>query len=562
MRLYATVKDAFGNYEVEADGSLKKGPLLNTAMTEDYVRPKDCQPLDVNGDPVEFPALPPSTGGYDCLEAPMMGVQFGTGQAELPGNWGFSEVYTDAISGAALPEPVPIQPGDYLVEVVIPTDPVFGRPLYNVTREEDLNIFDGDSFVPHEPLIPPPACAGPLHTVDVMGIPPDGPNAAHNPGYAEVGGSRFEGQDKPLCNVKLVTVVDRKSVAPIFTLWTEVPIPGRWRGYIIDDLNVSSNPLELFFGEKAGLPNFAIGIYDYTGRLVHTVHSDFHGVYEVILPSDATYNAPTPSGMFASMYYIYGNDPGQPGSFNENYHPGYRSIGTTFEMYPGVLVPSDLAPIQNGVGIWAPGSLQTQLATCRLEPTTPQIFAVSQPYVYGTGGTFTIRGVGFGATRGRGKVMLGNRILSITSWSDRELVVRVPGGVGPGPYQLTVTADNLQSTVNGLTFHILGTGYNPTLLEVGPTKDWATIQSALDHAAMIGNSLVVVYPGVTSTFTNPLGIWLENPIIYAPVKLQGIGPGGVYEDAAASWVRYWTGAAWAAPRFMRSGGEPWPATSG
>jgi hypothetical protein len=47
-----------------------------------------------------------------------------------------------------------------------------------VTREEDLNIFDGDEFFPQ---IPPPACAGPLHIVDVATWPdgldrgPDGP---------------------------------------------------------------------------------------------------------------------------------------------------------------------------------------------------------------------------------------------------------------------------------------------------------------------------------------------------------------------------------------------------
>ncbi len=541
MRLYATVKDINGDFVFEADGSYAKGPLLATTTTEDYVRPKDCQPLDVNGDPVDFPALPPSTGGYDCLEAPMMGVQFGRGQAELPGNWGFGEVFTDAVTGAPLPAPEPIQPGDYLVEVVIPNDPILGQPLYQVTREEDLNIFEGDTF---SPQVAPPACAGPLHTVDVAGILPDGPDAVDNPGYVEAGGSRFEGQEKPLCNVKLVNVADQKGVAPIFTLWTEVPIPGRWRGYIIDDLNVSSNPLELFFGEKAGLPYMPIGVYDFTGRLVHTVHSDFHGVYEVILPSDATYNAPTPSGMLSSMYYIYGNDPGQPGNLNERYHPGYRSIGTSFEIYPGVIVPSDLAPTQNGVGIWAPGSLQSQLAACKLEPTTPQIFAVSAPYVDGSG-DITIAGIGFGDTRGGGQVMLGNTRMPVTSWSDREIVMRVPPStpgrpaLAPGAYQMQIIANNGQTTVNGLTFHILGSGYDPALYEVGPTKLYTTIQSALDAAAGYAdpdnptpaeNALVVVYPGATALFTNPLGIWLENPIIYSPVKLQGIGPGGVYPD--------------------------------
>ena len=262
--------------------------------------------------------------------------------------------------------------------------------MYEVTKEEDLNIFDGDEFIPQ---IPPPACAGPLHIVDVKDSGTDGyelpwwpgnfSTPVENPNYAAEGGSRFEGEAMPLCNVKIVNVADQKGIAPTFTLWTPVPIPGRWRGYLIDDLNLSSNPLELTFGEKAGLADLPIGVYDYTGRLVHTLQSDFHGVYEVLLPSDATYNAPTPSGMLANVYYIYGNDPGQVGSLNPNYNPQYRSIGTSFEIYPGVIVPSDLAPTQNGVSIWSPGSQQGHLAECALDDTTPQIYAVSQPYVGG-----------------------------------------------------------------------------------------------------------------------------------------------------------------------------------
>ena len=64
---------------------------------------------------------------------------------------------------------------DFLVQVEIPTEgDVYGaaavhpdQPLYQVTREEDINIANGDSFVPQ---VPPPACAGPLHTVDVAGM--------------------------------------------------------------------------------------------------------------------------------------------------------------------------------------------------------------------------------------------------------------------------------------------------------------------------------------------------------------------------------------------------------
>jgi hypothetical protein len=546
--------DAEGLYLLEADGSYAKGALLNETETEDWVRPKDCQPLDVYGDPVDYPSFPPAEGGYDCLEGPPMTLQFGKGQQELPGNWGFEDIVADPVTGEALAEPIPIPPGDYLVEVVIPNDEILGRPLYQVTREEDLNIFDGDTFIPQ---IIPPACAGPLHVVDVMGVDPDGPDAVYNPNFAAEGGSRFEGQDMPLCNVKLVTVADQKGIAPIFTLWTPVPIPGRWRGYIIDDLNVSTNPLELFFGEKAGLPYSPIGIYDYTGRLVHTVHSDFHGVYEVILPSDATYNAPAPSGMLASVYYIYGNDPGQPGAFNDNYHPGYRSIGTSFEVYPGVIVPSDLAPTENGALIWNPMSNVSQRAACKLEDTTPQIFAVDKPYVQDQG-NITIWGLGFGIydpDNTRSAVWLGSNRLEVVSWTDREIVATVSRNVPAGPQQLQVVAGNDQTTVSGLTIHVIRQrignrpAYQPSLLEVGPGKQFdpsdvvkydgdstGPIQDAIDTATGLNgtpalpNPLIVVYPGAPVDFVNPMGFYLENPIIYSPIKLQGVGPGGVYSD--------------------------------
>ncbi|MBU1750553.1 MAG: IPT/TIG domain-containing protein [Chloroflexi bacterium] len=528
MNLYATVKDIDGNFVFEADGAYKKGPLLNTTETETYVRPQDCQARDVDGNPIDFPALPPATGGHDCLEGPVMGVQFGTEFAELDGNYGFGEILADPVTGAPLPAPLPIPPGDYLVEVVIPPDPILGHPLYRVTREEDLNMFAGNTFVPQ---IPPPACAGPLHTVLVTDTFPAPPGYTYNPGYIEAGGSRYEGQNMPLCNVKLVTLSDRRSIAPLFMLFTDVPIPGRWKGYIIDDLNIGTDPLALFYGEKPGLQHMPIGIYDYTGRLVHTTESDRHGVFEVILPSDDTFNAPTPSGILANVYYLFGNDPGTIDHPNLNYNPQYRSIGASFEMYPGVMVPADLAPVQNGVTILAPGSQVNEPAQCQLSGDTPQLFAVSQPYASSLPFTLTIRGKGFGATQGYGRVTLGTTELAVSTWSENQIEATVPATVAPGAYQLLITGDSGKSTVNGLTFHVLGTGYNPTLFEVSPTGAYTTIQSAVDAAALVPESLVVVYPGAPVAFTNPMGYYYENPILYSPVKLQGVGPGGIYTTA-------------------------------
>jgi hypothetical protein len=503
MNLYATVPcgtnpgaacDPTGFFEIDESvenyGALKKGALLDQTETEVWEQPVDCTARDANGVPLPFPdvqnVLAPYSGGYRCLEGPLMGTQFQSGFASLDGNWGFT----------GLPA------GDYLVEVVIPKDN-FGRDKYQVVREETVNVFGGDQYVP---AVPPPACAGAMHTVDVAGVDPDGPDAYDNPSFAAEGGSPFEGTEMPLCDVKLVNLGNGKSIAPTFNLFTEVPIPGKWKGYIIDDLALSVDRTSLTFGEKAGLANAPIGIYDFNNRLVTTITSDYNGTYEVLLPSTHTVNCPSPSGMCASMYYMLGNDPGQPGQLNTNYNPQYRTIGATFEIWPGQMLPSDLAPTQMVVGVLAPGSTHAQPADCSLPETVPQLFAVSQPYLYSDApGAFTIQGKGFGPAPGQ--VTLGGIPLDITSWSTTEISLSVPIGFLPaGMYQLDVTNATGDSTINGLTFHYLGGGYNPNVYEVGPGKSYSTIQTGIDAASSFnGNrgAMVVVYPG-TPVQWNPL----------------------------------------------------------
>jgi len=520
--------DPTETWELNPDGTYAVGPVINTTLTETWEQPVDCQARDVEGNPLDQYALAPASGGYRCLEAPMMGLQFQSGFATLDGNYGFGGVFSGF--GTLDPPVESTMPADdYLVEAVIPSDS-FGRPAYQVVREEDINVFGGDELVP---LIPPPACVGPQHTVDVAGLGADGLDAVENPSFADAGGSPFEGVQKPLCNVKLVTVSNGRSIAPTFNLFTEVPIPGKWKGYIIDDLTISPNPQELFFGEKAPAPNFPIGVYDFTNRLVTTLESDPNGVFEVLLPSTYSINCPTPSGVCPGTYYILGNDPGQPGKLNTNYNPQYRTIGATFEIWPGAILPSDLAPTQIGVSILNPATNVSAPALCKLDDAAPQLFAVSRPYVPAAGPrSFTITGLGFGAAQGTGVVTLDGTIpLPVTSWTDTQIAVNVPAGTPTGPHELEITADNGSTTINGLTFHVLGPGYRPDLYEVGPGRPYATIQSAIDAAAARPNrdSLVVVYPGTPAQW-NPSGIYYENLVIYSPVKLQGVGPGGVYAD--------------------------------
>ncbi|MBS1108469.1 MAG: pectin lyase-like protein [Anaeromyxobacteraceae bacterium] len=591
--------DPTGRYEFAADGSYARGTFLNTYVTEAWQRPTGCVARDVDGNPLVHGVdenVLPTDPDAECLEGPLMGVQVATysdGQgnfgANVDGNYGFGDGCFNGVLDATDPSaPVCVGgtfealPGarDYLVEVEIPND-ALGRPLYKVTREDDINIGNGDDFVP---AVPPPACAGPLHIVDVAGsgtdaypsFVGDGLNGAptgvtvpastptFNPTFADIGGSPFEGQARPLCNVKLVPLANGKSIVPIFHLFTDVPLPGRFWGLLVDDLTFSADPRSLLYGEKAGIPFAPVGIYDYTNRLVHTAESDFNGLFDVLLPSTNRINCPTPSGVCANLYRFVGNDPGVAGKLNLNYNPRFRTIAAEFEAIPGVLIPADLAPTQVGVTVQLPGG-QVNAVNCTPETTRPQIHRVDRPYG-SFGDTLTITGVGFGATRGQVRfddvAIPGGWIIG---WTDTQIQVLLAGYGGgatasraAGPHQLSITKAGTgpvsdRTTVNGLTFHYLrSTGsanvrYDPAIFEVGPGRTYApaetlplaadhAIQRALDAAATFvaassanasRGALVVVYPNVPSVDPrqNPRGAYYENLIVTRAVKLQGVGPG-------------------------------------
>ncbi|MGA9346598.1 MAG: SdrD B-like domain-containing protein [Nocardioidaceae bacterium] len=591
VELFATVDcgtnpgtpcDANDLFELASDGSYAKGTLLNTYLSEHWSLPTGCTARDVDGVPlihgVDEKVLVPSqeTDGK-CLSSISQSVQFGTYSADqgtpdanfgaaVDGNYGFGDACVGGTvkdSAGRLPtdadfdysDPVcdggafePLGSGDYLVSLAIPED-ASGNPMYKVTGEEDINIGNGDQIIPQ---VPPPACAGQLHTVDVkddgtdgyapvvgdggvtndlpVGVSVPGSTPVDNATFHDIGGSPYEGTPRPTCDTKLVRVNNGKSIVPIFNVFTDVPIPSRLRGLIVDDINFSADPRSTLFGEKMGIPFAPVGIYDFTNRLVTTVESDYNGTYDVLLPSTNHISCPTPSGVCANMYRFVGNDPGAPGRLNPNYNPGYRTIATEFEAMPGLNIPTDLAPTRVGVTVASPNTGTNHPVTCPVGPTTPQLMAVSRPYVNvtpSTGGSFNIQGTGFGATKGTGKVTLdGTIVLPTTSWNDTSIDVTVPSGTPTGTHQLEITAANGQTTTNGISFHVIGGTYTPTVLEVGPGKMYDTIQAALDVAfASPLNDLVVVYPN-TADAGNPRGAYYENLIMASPVKLQGVGPGG------------------------------------
>ncbi|MEN9706031.1 MAG: hypothetical protein RLZZ393_1910 [Pseudomonadota bacterium] len=550
-------------YELAADGSYAKGLLLNTYLSETWTRPAGCTVRNADGTPlvhgVDEQVLP-LDDTLPCIEAPLTGIQFGTYAtdqgtpdanfgAAVNGNWGFGDgclvsgfnTTTQACNNAS--EPLAALPAaNYLVQVDLQSlKDAQGRPVYQVTREEDVNVAAGDEFAP---AVPPPACVGALHVVDSSG----------NDGYLTGAGTApAEGQQRPLCDVKLVTLTNGKSVAPMFNVFTDVPLPGRHWFIIIDDLNFSSNPKSTTFGEKAGIPFAPVGIYDFTNRLVKTVESDYNGLADVLLPSTNRINCPTPSGVCANLYRYVGNDPGVPGRLNTNYNPAFRTIAAEFEVLPGLIVPADLAPSQVGVTVQLPGSQVTTNLQCKVEDVAPELYAVSRPYVtVGNNAStaqrqFIIYGKAFGAAVGQ--VQLDGTALTATAvtWTNTQITVTVPTNTTQGPRQLTILAANGKRTVNGLTLHVMGNTYAPQLFEVGPNVANAryrpaetlpetanhAVQNALDDAGVwVGagtnrTALVVVYPNTPAVGSrqNPRGAYYENLIITSRVKLQGVGPG-------------------------------------
>ncbi|HEY9339626.1 MAG TPA: hypothetical protein VIQ79_34605, partial [Kribbella sp.] len=516
----------------------------------------------------------------------MMGVTVGAsdragGGQTVNGNYGFTtskiNLYppTDTVhnpDGLELYAPLPdgqeqdLPARDYLVAVDIPNDPVDGKPMYKVTSEEDVNVFDGDTYLPQEnyppatpaqaddpagppdPTPTPPAeppsqqagiispCAGPLHTVNVT-----------NPNFNAGGGSPFQGYERPSCGAKLVGLRANQATAPNFSLFTDVPIPTHFWGLTLNDLGLTLDKRSVNYGEAQGLPFVPVGLYDWSGRLVDTVHTDFNGLYEALEPSTGTYNCPLPAGPCPNMYRFVGNDPGQPGALNPDYNPRFRTIATNFQAWPGLFTVTDEAPTQVAATVLAPDTTTVNPTICDLGPNVPQLLAVDRPYIRRSDAnrSITVTGFGFGDAGGPDRLTLNGTTMSVTSWTDKKITFTVPVGFATGAAVLEITGHNGKQSVNGLTLQVLGlnipllagtSAANPLIAEVGPTKTYKTVQAALEAATptrLRPYWLVVVWPNA-QTGANPRGDYNENLIVHHQVRIQGVGPGGF--DPSGTWV--------------------------
>jgi IPT/TIG domain-containing protein len=534
VNLWAPKLDADGEPMYDPDtGEILKDHLANTYVTDSFydARPTDCAPVGTLGrDPSQ---VQPSNIWSDCLELPALLDQ--TRPGVFDGGYAFEDDCSnpnpdgdddsdgtpnrnDADSLAT--DCAPVAAGKWVTETEVPEN-------FKVVKEDDVNVFSGDTFVPQ---VPPPPCVGPLHTVNVVDDPsqanfdsndPSHTQGVYNPDFLATtgpqspdGGSPFEGRRMPLCSEKLIDLQQGFNANSDFMVFTDVPEPGRIRGVLLDDLTLDLDPNSPLYGEKRGIPNAPIGIRDFTGKLVTTVYSDANGTWEVLLPSTGTYNCPLPAGPCPGMYYVVGNDPGDIQNPDPKWNPNYQTLPLVFEVWPNLTTYADVAIIPTTTFVQAPGTQFAAPPECNIGPATPDLRSVSQPYG-NAGDSFTISGAGFGASQGAGSVTLDGAPLDIDSWNNAAIGVTIPSGEPAGPHQLLVHADNGDTSPSGLTFHVLGAGYNPPITQVHAGDDLQAVLDAADDG-----DLIVVEPGVYS----------DKIILHSNVKLQGYGPGATVLD--------------------------------
>ncbi len=597
--------------------------LADPYTTETWEQPTGCTARQHDGSVLtDQYALPdPTDKNALCVEAPMSGWQVapsdkttGAFGQTVNGNYGFTDStvnlnpsspdYLKPLGTDSNGDPItaPLPGDDFIVTVDIPKT-ANGKPMYQVTKEEDVNVFDGDRRLPQEnfpvsdtgagdtsatpgqggPISQTAgivsACVGDLHTVHVT-----------DQGFLDNGGSPYEGESRPLCDQKLVSVRANQAVAPNFNLFTTVPLPTHFWGLTINDLGLSNDKTQVGYGEAQPLPGVPMGIYDWAGKLVDTVQTDYNGMYEALEPSTSSYNCPLPAGPCPGMYYFKGNDPGQPGHVNKTYNPRFRTIGTNFQAWPGLFTVTDTAPTQVASIVLQPDGTPVGQVVCDIANDTPQLFAVDKPYTRNSVTTtksgrkvtttynpvdLTIRGVGFGTAptvtlTGNGSVY-SQAVKTGTTATDGQVQVTLQTGntgalanaLTPGVYTLNVTNAGGKSLVNGLTFHVLGTNiarhsYDPKLIQVNPPASAAgdssngpgnaklNFPSAAFPAITAGDpnttpenvlqravSQAASYPQALVVVwpngqvkDNPTGDYFENLVVSSPVKLQGVGPGG------------------------------------
>jgi hypothetical protein len=451
--------------------------------------------------------------------------------------------------------------------------------LYRPVSEADVNVDLGNHIAPQ---IPPPPCAGDTHVLD---------QATLTPRSNFYTGVQATSPSRPLCDKRLVVLQNDQNANADFHMMTnfrtdpngknpkdnrtgDVAEPGRIAGQVFNDIYFERNQESPWYGEPRPIANIPVGIYARVDtvcsgggtncatpnvntpyspdnwRLLKTVTTSADGSYEAIVPSTETFNCPIPQGPCPGMYLAIVDDPGTKAHPNPTFDPNLLVATTPTETWPGLTTQLDtpLDPISGTGCDFSVSGPDTASAT-------PELLQVSKPYVLssdtGTNRRITIKADFIGpagppgaagghvnltdARTGTVTTLTRTPGGGIVSWTPGSgavpdtIVIQVPAlgtNFRPGPKQLTIVGANSNggsSSVNGITVHVLGTSggvtYTPNVVPVDPPPPAGTnahaLQDAIDGAAP--GSLLVLSPGTYN----------ENVLMWKPLKIQGVGPGGI-----------------------------------
>jgi hypothetical protein len=435
--------------------------------------------------------------------------------------------------------------------------------LFRPVREEDVNVDLGAQF---RAAIPPPPCYGDMHTIDQTTINSRSPWSVENASYNGI-------TKMKLCDKRLIELQNKQNANADFFMMTNQPSqtqnpdllapgadpnvgdvqePGRIIGSVFNDIYFDNNPQSIWYGEPRPIGGIPVGIRDYNWRLITTVTTDENGAYEALLPSTETLNCPIPQGPCPGMYIVVVDDPGDVDTPNANFNPNYLTAALAWDVWPGQTDSGLDTPLDPISGTAC--DLGNDVGVDLLGP--PELLQVDTPYAPHPGGTprrITIRGDFIGAADSTGASPFGSRSRvtltnqqtgavttltlaapnpGIVSWTPGAtlatpdtIVLDVPTTLAPGPYQLAISRSDDDpngggTTTNGITIHVLGTGYNPPVVNMPPlpapaARTGTELQTAINSAAP--GSLLVVGTGTYN----------ENVLVSKRLIIQGHGPGGV-----------------------------------
>jgi len=458
----------------------------------------------------------------------------------------------------------PLKPGAYVVEVEVPKGyQILKEEDVNVGFGESYARVPVDVVYPSggTATVPGPEivgdhqigdvgiaqarCVGKMHTVPAyLSLYKDtGTPAAMEP-------APFAGMQRPLCDRREVQLVDQAQANAEFWVFTPSPISGHGVGMILDDTAQEFNKYSPAFSEKWAPPYVPVSIRrGIDGKEIGRVVSDQYGRFNLNVPSTASADLPSSSGAAPAMVISCMNDPGpipDPADpthmiVDPNFNPSYSNFCYLLQYMPGTTTyldtpvlpvaafasgfsPPDCAlntGLTNGAGVSlglpqissvsgtgdgplvAPGAALTITSVGTQQVPNPAYLGPLDP----AGAPRLIpRDFGFGAQGPASQVTLNGTALTVTSWSNDQIVVQTPATAQVG--QLMVTRADGKATEAGITVTVA-----PDETGVVRVAAGGSIQAAID-AANAGD-MVLVAPGVYN----------ERVIMYKPIKLQGSGLG-------------------------------------